>query len=46
MINKRNWLITCIIALIILTFVTGYYAFRLREQYNNTNNNNYTEAFT
>ena len=46
MINKRNWLITCIIALIILTFVTGYYAFRLREQYNNTNNNNYTEAFS
>lgn len=44
--NKRNWLKICVAVLLILTIITGYYAFRLREEYNNTNNNNYTEAFS
>ena len=43
---KTKWLILCIIVLTILTLVTGYYAFSLREKYNNMNNNNYTEAFS
>ncbi len=46
MVDKSRWLIACIIILIILTFVTGYYAFKLREEYNNLNKNNYTEAFS
>lgn len=46
MVDKRRWLIGCIALLIILTFVTGYYAFKLREEYNNLNENNYTEAFS
>ncbi len=44
--NKRNWLKVCVAVLLILTIITGYYAFKLREEYNNTNNNNYTEAFS
>lgn len=43
---KRNWLGVCIAVLLILTLVTGYYAFKLKEQYNNLNNNNYTESFS
>ncbi len=44
--EKRNWLKICVGVLLILTIITGYYAFKLREEYNNTNNNNYTEAFS
>ena len=44
--NKRNWLLACITVLVVLTFATGYYAFKLREEYNNLNENNYTEAFS
>ena len=44
---KRNWLGVCIAVLLILTLVTGYYAFKLKEQYNNLNNNHiqYFENF-
>ena len=44
--SKRNWLVVSIVVLLILTLITGYYAFRLKEKYNNVNNNNYTEAFS
>ncbi len=44
--NKRNLLLACITVLVVLTFATGYYAFKLREEYNNLNENNYTEAFS
>ncbi len=44
-LNKRI-LIGAVIILFILIMVTGYYAFSLREKYNNLNNNNYTEAFS
>lgn len=45
--NKKNkFLIGAIILLLIFCFITGYYAFTLREKYNNANNNNYTEAFS
>ena len=45
-INKKNLLIIIIIVLIILTFITGYYALKLKEKFNNMNNNNYMEAFS
>lgn len=43
---RRNWWAVAIAFLAILTLVTGYYAFSLREEYNTLNNNNYTEAFS
>lgn len=43
---KEKILKTVIVILIISTIITGYYAFRLKEQYTNLNNNNYTEAFS
>lgn len=43
---KRNWWAVSIAILVILTLITGYYAFTLREKYNNLNNNNYTESFS
>lgn len=43
---KRNWAGVIITLLVILTLITGYYAFRLKEKYNTLNNNNYTEAFS
>lgn len=43
---KRNWIGVIITVLVILTLITGYYAFRLKEKYNTLNNNNYTEAFS
>lgn len=43
---KRNWTGVIITLLVILTLITGYYAFRLKEKYNTLNNNNYTEAFS
>lgn len=44
--NKNRLLVGSIILLAIFSFVTGYYAFTLREEYNTSNNNNYTEAFS
>ena len=44
--QKNKFLIGAIILLLIFCFITGYYAFTLREKYNNANNNNYTEAFS
>lgn len=44
--NNKNFLIACIVVLLVLTAITGYYAFSLREKYNNLNNNNYTEALS
>lgn len=45
--NRNNkFLIGGIILLVIFSLITGYYAFSLREKYNNSNNNNYTEAFS
>lgn len=35
-----------IIVLAILTLATGYYALKLKNQYENMNNNNYSEAFS
>lgn len=43
---KRNWWAVAIVFLAILTLITGYYAFSLRERYNTLNDNNYTEAFS
>ena len=45
-IRKRNSLIIAIVVLAILTILTGYYAFRLKEQYNTMTLNNYNEAFS
>lgn len=44
--TKTRILIISIILLVILCLVTGYYAFTLREKYNITNTNDYTEAFS
>ena len=44
--NNKNFLIACIVVLLVLTAITGYYAFSLREKYNNLNNNNCTEALS
>lgn len=44
--SNNRVLIGGIILLVIFSLVTGYYAFSLKEQYNNSNNNNYTEAFS
>lgn len=48
--NKKNrankFFISVIILLVILTGVTYWYALKLKEKYNNTNNNYYTEAFS
>lgn len=43
---KEKILKSVIVVLVISTIITGYYAFRLKEQYSNLNNNNYTEAFS
>ena len=44
--TKTRILIISIILLATLCVVTGYYAFSLREKYNITSTNNYTEAFS
>ena len=44
--TKTRFLIVTIVILTILFFATGYYAFKLREQYNINTTNNYTEAFS
>lgn len=43
---KRRIMMISIILLATLCIATGYYAFKLREKYNITNNNDYTEAFS
>lgn len=43
---KSRFFTGTIIVLAILTLVTGYYALKLKSQYDNMNNNNYTEAFS
>lgn len=43
---KNRFFTGTIIVLAILTLVTGYYALKLKSQYDNMNNNNYTEAFS
>ena len=43
---KGRIMLISIILLTTLCVATGYYAFSLREKYNNANNNNYTEAFS
>lgn len=43
---RERFLKASIVLLVIAIVVTGYYAFRLKEQYTNMNNNNYTEAFS
>lgn len=42
---KSNFFAGTIIILAILTLVTGYYALKLKTEYENMNNNNYEEAF-
>ena len=44
--TKTRILIISIILLVMLCLATGYYAFTLREKYNLTNTNDYTEAFS
>ena len=44
--TKTRILIISIILLVCLWLATGYYAFLLRERYNISNTNNYTEAFS
>ena len=44
--TKTRILIISIILLVMLCLATGYYAFSLREKYNITNTNDYTEAFS
>lgn len=43
---KSRFFSATIIVLAILTLATGYYALNLKSQYNNMNNNNYTESFS
>lgn len=43
---KSRFFTATIIILAILTLATGYYALKLKNQYDNMNNNNYTEAFS
>ena len=44
-INKKT-LIAIIAILVLLTIATGYYAYKLREEYLNNNLNTYNEAFS
>ena len=44
--NGNKFLIGVIFVLSLLTFVTGYYALKLKSDYNNLNKNNYTESFS
>lgn len=43
---NNRFLIGVILVLTILSGITGYYALKLKEQYNNLNKNNYTESFS
>ncbi len=45
-LKRRNGLVTVIVILTILTIFTGYYAFKLKEQYMTSMMNNYNEAFS
>lgn len=44
--KRTNILIIAIILLFLLTIITGYYAFKLKERYTVVTTNNYTEAFS
>ncbi len=44
--SKNRIFILGIVVLFILTLITGYYALKLREEYNNLNNNNFNESFS
>lgn len=43
---KGRFFTATIIVLAVLTLITGYYALKLKNKYDNMNNNNYTEAFS
>ena len=43
---KNRFLVGTIIILLILTGITGYYALKLKEEYDNRAQNNYTESFS
>lgn len=43
---KKRIMLISIVLLLTLCVATGYYAFTLREKYNNKNNNDYTESFS
>lgn len=43
---KGKFFTATIIVLAVLTLITGYYALKLKTEYDNMNNNNYTEAFS
>ena len=45
-LKKRNILISAIVILSILTILTGYYAFKLKEKYTMMTLNNYNESFS
>ncbi len=45
-IIRKNVRLIIIAILIILTMVTGYYSYRLKENYENTLNNEYNESFS
>ena len=44
--NNNRFYIGTIIILIVFVGITGYYALKLKEAYNNQTQNNYTEAFS
>ena len=44
-IKEKLW-IFMIIVLIVLTIISGYYAFKLKEKYTILTNNSYNEAFS
>ena len=44
-LNKKV-LIAILVALVLMTAVTGYYAYKLREEFLNSNLNEYNEAFS
>ncbi|MGN1298592.1 MAG: germination protein YpeB [Candidatus Scatovivens sp.] len=42
---KRNYKSIIIVLLLILTIITGYYSYKLKEKYENSLNNDYNESF-
>ncbi len=45
-LKRKRYLISAIVVLSILTILTGYYAFKLKERYTITMLNNYNESFS
>ena len=43
---KNRFLVGTIIILLVLTSITGYYVLKLKEEYDNRAQNNYTESFS